>query len=237
MKGKPSFLNAFWCCTAINNCLQPTFNFLNNSFISFNSSATHVACREKSYKCLRKIIKTLTFPSTTRRPINNCSKKHTQYENFCNEAIVHFPSFMHVVIGSIRQLLSGPCLSKCIISVTQFFPLKAPNKKIRLLKFLVFSFDPQPYHWIFSLLGNYCSRMFSSAVISAVICPFSLLGKAVKYAYLSCPTVAEPASEESAGSATKEPAHSSGSLVIGLDEFEKFGRSQFAKVERIQWER
>ena len=79
--------------------------------------------------------------------------------------------------------------------------------------------------------------MFSSAVISAVICPFSLLGKAVKYAYLSCPTVAELASEESAGSATKEPAHSSGtsgSLVIGLDEFEKFGRSQFAKVERIQ---
>ena len=76
--------------------------------------------------------------------------------------------------------------------------------------------------------------MFSSAVISAVICPFSLLGKAVKYAYLSCPTVAERASEESAGSTTKEPAHSSGSLVIGLDEFEKFGRSQFAKVERIQ---
>ena len=73
--------------------------------------------------------------------------------------------------------------------------------------------------------------------ISAVICPFSLLGKAVKYAYLSCPTVAEPASEESAGSTTKEPAHSSGSLVIGLDEFEEFGRSQFAKVERIQWER
>lgn len=129
---KPSFINALLCCTAMNNCLQPTFNFLNNSFIS---NATHVACPEKSYKCMRTIIKSLTFSSTTRRPINNCSKKHTQYENFYIEAIVHFPSFMRV-IGSIRQLLSAPCLSQCIISVTQIFPLKAPNKQIRLLNSL-----------------------------------------------------------------------------------------------------
>ena len=80
------------------------------------------ALRIKSYKCIGKIIKTLTCSFTARRRINNCSKKHTQYENFYKGAIVHFPSFILYVIVSVRQL-SGPCLSKCIISVTQIFPL------------------------------------------------------------------------------------------------------------------